>query len=105
MELKDIQNKVEVFIKNNNLDATVEVRVLDLVSEVGELAKEVLKGSNYGKKSLALSDEWEKEIGDVLFSLITIANMTSIDLEKSLIVVLDKYKKRMEEKGHIASDA
>ena len=35
------------------------------------------------------------ELGDVFFSLITIANSIEIDLDKSLNVVLEKYQKRL----------
>ena len=35
------------------------------------------------------------ELGDVLFSIITIANAFEIDLEEALNKVLKKYEKRM----------
>jgi len=52
--MKKIQKRVENFCKENNLDSPVEHRILDLVSELGEVSKEVLKMSNYGRKKLKI---------------------------------------------------
>lgn len=103
MELSDLQNKVVDFVENNELETNIEVRLIDLISEIGELSKENLKISNYGKEEFKKTEEWESEFGDVLFSLICIANNTDIDLEKSLNKALDKYKKRNKLKGDISS--
>ena len=74
-----------------------------MTSEVGELSKEVLKGTNYGSKNFKKTEEWKSEIGDVLFSLICIANQTDTNLEDSLNYVLDKYEKRLAAKGDLGS--
>jgi len=50
--MKKIQANIKLFCKENNLDSPVEHRVLDTVSELGEVAKEILKMSNYGRKPL-----------------------------------------------------
>lgn len=70
---------------------------------MGELAKEVLKGTNYGKSVFAEDDKWSLELGDVLFSLICLANTTGVDLREGLNMVLDKYEKRFLGKGDISS--
>lgn len=103
MELSDLQKEVAYFVDNKELKTNVEVRLLDLVSEVGELSKEVLEGSDYGKKTFNNTDEWISELGDVLFSLICIANRTGIDLERALKEVLKKYERRSNKKGEISS--
>lgn len=103
METKQLQEMVKNFSKEKKLNNTVEMRLLDLVSEVGELAKEVLKGTNYGDQPFKITDNLTSEIGDVLFTLICIANETNIDLESSLLEVLDKYNKRYNQKGNLGS--
>jgi len=95
---------VNKFTKEKNINAQVEIRIIDIASEVGELSKEVLKGINYGSKKFKVTEEWKSEIGDVLFSLICIANETEIDLQDSLMTVLDKYEKRFNRKGHLGSE-
>lgn len=70
------------------------VRIIDLASEVGELSKEFLKGTNYGSKEFEKTEDWDTEISDALFSLICVANQTQTNLEICLKQVLDKYEKR-----------
>ena len=72
--MKEIQNKVKEFCERYGLECPTEVRVLDLVSELGELAKEIIKSTNYGRKQFEFRDEIKTELGDVLFSLIMLAN-------------------------------
>ena len=101
--MKDIQERIKVFCIANNMESPVEYRVLDTVSELGEVAKEVLKMSNYGKKPLEYSDDIKSELGDVLFSLITIANTFDIDMEEAVNSVLKKYQRRLK-KGSAGSE-
>ena len=48
MSAPAFQQVVAEFVSAHHLEAPPEIRVLDLVSEVGEVAKEALKGSAYG---------------------------------------------------------
>jgi len=104
MEIADLQQQVLEFVKDNELEAEVETRLLDLTSEVGEVAKEALKGSNYGEEEFAATDNWADELGDVLFALICVANKTGVDLETALNKALTKYQNRFNETGEISSD-
>ena len=93
--LNQIQNEVEEFCQKHNLVYPPEHRVLDLVSEVGEIAKEVLKMSEYETKPLQFREEIISKIGDVFYSLITVANYFNINLEEALEIVIKKYKQRI----------
>lgn len=93
--MKHLQAKIKTFCQANQLESPIEHRVLDAMSELGEVAKEVLKMTNYGRKPLEFRDEIKSELGDVLYSLITIANTFDIDLEESVNQVLAKYEKRL----------
>lgn len=103
MNLFEVQDLIKKFTEDKNINSPVGVRIIDLASEVGELSKEVLKGSNYGNKEFEKTGEWDSEIGDVLFSLICIANQTETNLENCLKCVLDKYEKRFANKGDLGS--
>ena len=97
--MKKIQNKIKEFCKQNNLENAIETRVLDTVSELGEVAKEVLKMSNYGKEK----PKYKEELGDLFYSVITIANTYDIDLEDALNQAIEKYKRRLT-KGSAGSE-
>ena len=101
--MNDIQEKVNDLIKKYNLESSAEIRYIDLVTEVGELGKEILKGNDYGRKELTNTDNLELELGDVFFSLICVANGLNIDMQNALNSVLEKYKNRFSNKGNIGS--
>jgi NTP pyrophosphatase (non-canonical NTP hydrolase) len=101
--MRTFQAKVRKFCEENKLSCSAKDRMLDLVSEIGEVSKELLKGSSYGKTELKATENTKMEMGDVLFSLTALANGLNIDLEEALNLVLEKYKKRMK-KGSAGSE-
>lgn len=103
MNLKELQTNVAEFTAEKKLNTSITTRTLDLVSEVGELSKEVLKGTDYGSSSFQCTTGWKGEIGDVLFSLICIANESEVDLEMCLKQVLAKYEMRFNTNGSLGS--
>ncbi|MCX6799250.1 MAG: nucleotide pyrophosphohydrolase [Candidatus Diapherotrites archaeon] len=95
-----IQERIKNFEEKHKIKTTPEFRCLDLISEAGEVAKEILKMTKYGKEKNFLANESiEMEIGDLLFSLLCLANNFNIDLEKALDKSLKGYEKRIAEKG------
>ncbi len=101
--MEEIQEEVNKMIRRYDLESSTEIRFIDLVSELGELGKEILKGNDYGKKEFCNTDNIESEIGDVFFSLICVANGLNIDLKSALDGVLKKYEARFSNKGNIGS--
>ncbi len=101
--MREIQKKVNNMIKKYDLNNSIEMRFIDLVSEVGELGKEILKSNDYGKIEFSKTENIKSEIGDVLFSLVCIANELDIDLKDTLDEVIAKYDSRFLEKGNIES--
>ena len=93
--MTEYQLLVKEFCDKHNLRTDAVTRFLDLVSETGEVAKEFLTGSDYGRKKFTLSDKAEKEIGDLFFSFLALANELNIELDKALKTVLKKYEKRL----------
>ena len=102
--MKDTQKVIRGFNTKYNLGGSIETRLIDLSSEVGELGKEILEGTNYGEKEFSRTDNLESEFGDVLFSLISAANCAGVDLDVALEKVLKKYEDRFNKKGHIGSE-
>ena len=103
MELSDHQREVSRFIEDNNLGAAPGFRVLDLVSEVGELVQDVTKSSDYGLEPEKM-DVKKDEVGDVLFSLLAVCNELDIDAEEALEEAVEKYESRIEQKGEPGSE-
>ena len=101
--MNGVQEKVGELTKKYNLGGSAEIKYIDLTSEVGELGKEILNGSDYGTKEFAATDNLELELGDTFFSLIQVANELGIDLEAALNKVLEKYENRFMSSGNIGS--
>ncbi|MCK4280361.1 MAG: nucleotide pyrophosphohydrolase [Candidatus Thorarchaeota archaeon] len=97
--MKELQNQVERFIQQHELQTTAEHFALDIVSEMGELAKEILRASNYGRESPEFRSEMASELGDLLYSLIALANHLEVDLESELHETLNKYRRRVTQGG------
>ncbi len=93
--MAEFQQKVAFFVEHNGLEITVPNRVLDLTTEIGELAKEVLKGTCYGREPFSPTGNWADELGDAFFSLICVANSTGVNMEMALDQALNKYQQRL----------
>ncbi len=93
------QSIVAEFCERHNLNGSVETRLLDTLSELGEVAKEVLKSTDYGSAEFKFREELKSEIGDVFFSLITLANELQISLDEALNGALQKYERRLAKGG------
>lgn len=103
MNFPMFQQIVKEFVEEYKIEAPVSMRLLDLTSEVGELSKEALKGSRYGRSAFEPTSNWDREMGDVFFALICLANSTDVNLELVLQQVLHKYERRLVQKGNAGS--
>lgn len=94
---------VDQFMTLHGLHTTPQTRYIDLVSEIGELGKEILTTTNYGKKDYWPTPNGIMEMGDCLFSIIALCHAMDIDLQMAIGEAMKKYKKRFAEKGAISS--
>lgn len=95
------QQRVKDWMARYGLGTDPQTRMLDLSSEVGELAKEVLKATGYGTRPLAPTASLEEELGDCVFSLLCVSEALGLDGEKALDQALEKYRARFAEAGDI----
>jgi NTP pyrophosphatase (non-canonical NTP hydrolase) len=105
MEIKELQNKVDSWIKEHGVRYFDELtNTAILMEEVGEVAR--IMARRYGEQSEKDSDK-NKDLGDemadVLFVLACLANQTGIDLESSFISNLEK-KSLRDAKRHKEND-
>jgi len=105
MTMRILQEQVRDFIQVNGLEIGIVERLLDVVSELGEVAKEALRATQYGKRKFMRGANWEDELGDVLFSLLCVANSSGVNLERALQRALVKYEDRVRMHGHPGSSA
>jgi NTP pyrophosphatase (non-canonical NTP hydrolase) len=99
----DRQREVARFARRHDLQHDVATHVLDLVSEAGELAKEVLLATDYGRRPSQFRPELADEIGDALYSLLALAEVCGVDAEEALTAALWRYERRLAERGDAGS--
>ncbi len=93
--ISDLQNKVkeiEKLIKSKtNKELSAYAKSTMIAGEVGELCDEIiaLEGDRVEDKSYDNKEELAKEIVDVIFNALTIANHYNVELEDHLIKRLD----------------
>lgn len=96
------QEEVADFVATHGLDAPPAYRLLDLTAEVGELAADAAKTSNYGATPGELTVK-EDELGDALFALLALADALDVDAGDALATSLAKYRDRLEGTGGAGS--
>ena len=99
MHLTSVQQRIADFVGQNNLEAPLPYRLLDLSSELGEVCKELLKSTRYGREPFAESAAWEQEVGDLFFTLLCVANSSGVNLEAALEDALLRYEGRIQASG------
>lgn len=97
MKLSDLQRDVKIFSENKGFDkSTIEQRTLFLVTEVGEVIRELLHVS-YHPDAENIGEIKEKmglEMYDVIWNLCDLANKLGIDLEEASRRKMDINKTR-----------
>jgi len=91
MDIKDAQKKADEIIKTYGGYWEPLSMLARLVEEVGEFSR-AMNIKYGGKKSKFKGDgrEIEKELADVLFTILAISNALNIDLEKNLEEKIEK---------------
>ncbi|MFB6111309.1 MAG: MazG nucleotide pyrophosphohydrolase domain-containing protein [Halobacteriaceae archaeon] len=95
MDIGDAQQRVAAFITAEGIETSAPYRTLDLVSEIGEIAKEILVTTDYGGQSEP--DIPADELGDVLFATLALCERVNVDAEEALGTALEKYNDRVAE--------
>lgn len=101
MEIKDLQESVDLWIKTYGIKYFSELTNMALLTEeVGELAR--IMSRKYGEQSFkeGESSNLGDEIADVIWVLVAIANQTGVDLEKAITENILKKTKR-DNKRHL----
>jgi NTP pyrophosphatase (non-canonical NTP hydrolase) len=104
MTQNDWQRQVAAFLRRHELSHDPATHALDLVSEVGELTKELLQATDYGQRSSQLGSGALEEFGDVLYSLLALAEVCDVDADEALGSALRKYERRLAERGEVGSE-
>jgi len=98
------RQRVAAFMRRHHLRHDPATHALGLVSEVGEVAKEVLLATGYGRRAPQFRPELADELGDALYSLLALAEACGVDADGALSAALEKYEHRLAERGGAGSE-
>ncbi|WP_185865200.1 nucleotide pyrophosphohydrolase [Blattabacterium cuenoti] len=100
--MKNIQKVVDNWIVNHGIRYfDILTNTILLSEEVGEVSRIIVR--NYGeqsKKKNEIKEDLGRELSDVLFIIICLANQTGINLEKSFNKNLEEKKIRDHKRHH-----
>lgn len=97
------QHRVAALMRRYNIQHDPASHALDLVSEVGEVAKEVLLATDYGRQAPEFRPELVDELGDALYSLLALAEVCGVDADEALSAALRNYESRLTERREAGS--
>jgi len=97
-------DKVAEFNKKNSITLDIQPRLLDILCELGEFSKEVLKSSEYGNKMPQKNDALIDELGDLLYATLSLCGELQVSPEEVLDQTLEKYQTRISQSGSISSE-
>jgi NTP pyrophosphatase (non-canonical NTP hydrolase) len=100
----DWQRRVSDFARRRRLLYDPAVHALDVVSEAGEVAKEVLLATDYGRRTFQPRPELVDELGDLLYSVLTLMEACGADAGEALGRALSKYEHRLAGRGMVGSE-
>jgi len=101
----DQQHLVASFARAHDLLRDPATHALDLVAEVGEIAKEILQATDYGRRPFQAGPELDAELGDALYSLLALAESCDVDAGEALEAALAKYEQRLTRHGSAGSSS
>ena len=96
------QQQVADVLRHSDIDTPPAYQLLDVVSELGDIAAQVNETTGYGTDSTALSIP-EDELGDALFALLALCEELDVDADAALSTALAKYEGRSGTSGTPAS--
>lgn len=71
-----------------DLHATAPTLLLDLQERLGKLSAEALRLTIHGRRPMRPDAGWERALGDLMFTMISIADQTGVDLERAVQIAI-----------------
>ena len=85
------------FIAQHNLETQPAFSLLDVMSELGEVAKLLLHSTNYGQHPEAAdSAQMREAIGDLMFAVAYLSTLYDVDPEAALWESVRKFKSKLQ---------
>ena len=98
MEVKDFQNKIIEFVskwgEKRKTTPSEQETFNHLVEEIGELARQYVNQES--RKEEYNEEEIKDAIGDILMQTIKLAHLRGLDIEETVLEIIEKEQKLLE---------
>ena len=94
INLNEIQEKVDFWITNHGGYWSPLSMMCAIIEEVGEVAREINGMEGFKPPKIEVKSDLEGELGDLLYSIICLANHYKINLQDAIFNTIKKYSKR-----------
>jgi len=94
LNLNEIQEKIDLWVKNHGDYWSPLSMLCAIVEEIGEIAREINSLEGYKPKKKEEKGELFEEMGDLLFSIICLANYYDIKLDNAILKSIKKFSER-----------
>ena len=85
------------FIAQHNLETQPAFSLLDIMAELGELARTLLKDTDYGRRpGGADSTQMREAVGDLMFAVAYLSTLYDVDPEAALWESVHKFERTLE---------
>ncbi|MBV9864919.1 MAG: hypothetical protein JO316_06185 [Abitibacteriaceae bacterium] len=85
------------FIAQHNLETQPAFSLLDVVSELGDVAKVLLKSTDYGQRPTDTdSTQMREAIGDLMFAVAYLSTLYDVDPEAALWESVRKFESKLQ---------
>ena len=88
---------LRAFIAQHHLETQPAYSLLDIMSELGEVAKELLQGTDYGRSpGEADPGRMQEKIGDLMFAVAYLSTLYDVDPEAAMWESVRKFERRLD---------
>ena len=94
LNLKEIQEKVDLWIKNHGGYWSPLSMMGAIMEEIGEVAREINSLEGFKPKKQGKNADLFEELGDLLFSIVCLANYYDVELNDAILKSMEKFSER-----------
>src|SRR4028119_838823 len=93
------------FVARHHLETQPAFSLLDIMSELGEVAKELLKATDYGRQpGSPEAERMRDEIGDLMFGVAYLSTLYNVDPEAAMWESVRKFERRLDRKRGVRGE-
>jgi hypothetical protein len=88
--VQELQRVVAETADRLGLHASPPTLMIDLQARVGDLAAEISRSTEHGRRPFRPTRDWESLLGELAFALVALADQTGVDTDRAVRAAADR---------------